>query len=126
MASSLDVNALLANGISAHQAGQLRNAQKSYRAVLKKAPKHPVALHFLGICKLQDGHPDKGIELVREALSIEPNYFEAHYNLACALQALGRPDQAAVHYAKVLAANPNNQDAQNNFAEAIWRGNCAF
>ena len=119
MASSLDVNALLANGISAHQAGQLRNAQKSYRAVLKKAPKHPVALHFLGICKLQDGHPDKGIELVREALSIEPNYFEAHYNLACALQALGRPDQAAVHYAKVLAANPNNQDAQNNFGALL-------
>ena len=119
MASPSDVNALLANAINAHQAGQLRNAQMSYRAVLKKAPKHPVALHFLGICKIQDGQPDKGIELVREALSVEPDYFEAHYNLACALQALGQLDQAAVHYTKVLAVNPDNQDAQNNFGALL-------
>ena len=119
MANPREVESLLAQAMSAHQAGQLRNAQVSYRAVLKKAPKHPVALHFLGISKIQEGQADKGIELVREALRLKPDYVEAHYNLACALQALGRLDQAAVHYGKVLEANPNNADAQNNFGAVL-------
>ena len=114
MTNPREVESLLAHAMSAHQAGQLRNAQRSYRAVLKKAPKHPVALHFLGISKIQEGQADKGIELVREALRLKPDYVEAHYNLARAMQALGRLDQAAVHYGKVLDANSNNADAQNN------------
>jgi len=119
MANPLEVESLLAQAMSAHQAGQLRNAQVSYRAVLKKAPKHPVALHFLGISKIQEGHADKGIELVREALRLKPDYVEAHYNLARAMQALGRLDQAAMHYGKVLEANPNNTDAQNNLGAVL-------
>jgi Flp pilus assembly protein TadD len=119
MASIREVDALLANAMNAHQAGQLRDAQMSYRAVLRKAPKHFVALHFLGISKIQEGQADKGVELVREALRLKPDYVEAHYNLACALQSLEQFDQAAAHYDKVLAFNPNNIDAQNNL-DSFW------
>jgi protein O-GlcNAc transferase len=119
MAKVHDIDALLADALAAHQVGQLRNAQISYRAVLKKVPKHPVALHFLGISKIQDGQTDKGIDLVREALSVKPDYVEAHYNLARALQTIGRLDEAAIHYNKVLAVSPNNADAQNNFGAIL-------
>ena len=119
MAKVHDIDALLADAIAAHQAGQLRNAQISYRAVLKKVPKHPVALHFLGISKIQNGQSDKGIDLVREALSVKPDYVEAHYNLARALQTIGRLDEAAIHYNKVLAVSPNNADAQNNLGAIL-------
>jgi protein O-GlcNAc transferase len=119
MACIREVDALLTNAMNAHQAGQLRDAQMSYRAVLRKVPKHPVALHFLGISKIQEGQADKGIKLVREALRLRPDYVEAHYNLACALQALGRFDQAAAHYDKVLAFNPNNVDVQNNLGALL-------
>ena len=124
MASPPEVDAVLANAINAHQAGQLQKAQALYRAALKKVPKHPVALHFLGISQIQEGQADKGIKLVREALKRNPDYIEAHYNLAYALQALGRLHEAAEHYGKVLAANPNNVDANNNFGALLLEQKC--
>src|SRR5262245_4957225 len=47
MANPSEVDVLLAKAISAHQSGHLQNAQAQYRAALKIAPNHPVALHFL-------------------------------------------------------------------------------
>ena len=78
-----------------------------------------MALHFLGISQIQAGDAENGIELVREALRLDPDYVEAHYNLACALQALGRLAEAAVHYGKVLEAIPNNANAHNNFVAVL-------
>jgi predicted O-linked N-acetylglucosamine transferase (SPINDLY family) len=119
MAAPLEVDALLAKAMNAHQAGQLHAAQALYRAALKKVPKHPVALHFLGISQIQEGRAEKGIELVREALKRSPDYIEAHYNLACALQAIRRLDEAAEHYRKVLTVKPNNAQAHNNFGALL-------
>jgi len=124
MASEQEVNALLTRAMNAHQTGQLRDARKSYRAVLKQMPNHPVALHFLGITQVQEGQADKGIELVRKAIRAKPDYIEARYNLACALQALGRIHEAVEHYDKVIAINPNHVDALNNLGAILLQQKC--
>ncbi len=106
MASAAQLNALMAKAMSAHQSGRLADAQKSYKAVLRQTPGHFPALHFLGLSYFQEGKPDKGIELVRKALALKPDYAEAHYNLATALQGLQRFDEAISHYRAALAVQP--------------------
>ncbi len=59
---------------------------------------------------LQTQHDDQLEEAVacyERALAIKPNYAEAHYNLGCALRALGRTDEALAHYRMALAFKPD-------------------
>src|SRR5882757_1240998 len=119
MPNAAELDALLGRAMSAHQAGRLAEAQSSYKAVLKQVPNHHPTLHFLGLSYFQQGKPDRGIELVSKALSIKPDYVEARYNLATALHRLQRYEEAAGHYAQVLAVDGNNADAHNNLGAAL-------
>ncbi|MGE3271975.1 MAG: tetratricopeptide repeat protein, partial [Chloroflexota bacterium] len=53
--TGIDIGARLAEGLAAHQAGRLLQAERAYRAVLKRAPNQPDALHLLGVLTLQQG-----------------------------------------------------------------------
>lgn len=119
MPSAAELDALLARAMGAHQAGRLAEAQSSYKAVLKHVPNHPPTLHFLGLSYFQQGKPDRGIELVGKALTLQPNYVEARYNLATALHRLQRYEEAAVHYRQVVAVDTGNADAHNNLGAAL-------
>src|SRR5262249_53310999 len=114
MAGARELDSLLNKAMAAHSSGNLGQAQACYTALLKAVPRHHIALHFLGISYFQQNKPDRGIDFVRKALTIKPDYIEAHYNLGTALQGLGRHEDSIVHYRKVLAASPDNADAQNN------------
>ena len=45
---SRDIANAFQNAVNLHQRGQLAQAELLYRAILKQAPKHFDALHFLG------------------------------------------------------------------------------
>src|SRR4051812_22331503 len=119
MASASELDALLTKAMHAHQAGRLAEAQASYEAVLKQVPGHFPTLHFLGLSYFQQGKPDRGIELIGKALALKPDYAEAHYNLATALQGLGRFDEAIEHYNQALAIDPSNPEAYNNLGAIL-------
>ena len=119
MASRSELDALLSEAMNAHQSGRIADAQKLYKALLKQAPAHFPALHFLGLSYFQQGQHDKGIKFIEQALAIKPDYAEAHYNLATALHGIGRLDQAIAHYEKTLAIDPNNPDAHNNLGAVL-------
>jgi protein O-GlcNAc transferase len=119
MAPPRGLDQLLAKGMAAHSAGNLAEAQACYRAVLKAVPKHHITLHYLGISYFQQGKPDRGIDFVRKALAIKPDYAEAHYNLGSALQGLGRHGDAVTHYRKALALGHDNADLHNNLGAAL-------
>src|SRR5262245_51671682 len=104
----MELEALFQKATGDHQAGRLAEAQAGYRTLLKAAPNHYVILHYLGLTFFQQNKAERGLDYVRKALALKPDYVEAHYNLATALQGLKRFDDAVGHYNKVLTADPDN------------------
>ena len=68
-------NALSA-AVASHQRGDLAEARRLYKLVLRESPDHFDALHLLGVVEAQRGHHDKAVQLIRDALQINPNSAE--------------------------------------------------
>jgi tetratricopeptide (TPR) repeat protein len=109
----------LRTGISLHRQGRLREAEQVYRAVLRIAPDHAVALHQLGTLCRQKGEIEEAISLLRRALAIDPKSAQGHNGLGIALSELRRPVEAAEHYAKAVALDPRLAEAHNNLGNAL-------
>jgi len=110
---------VLDKAIEAHLAGRIGEAQKLYQSVIDADPADPVALHLLGVSYIQQGQPLQGISFVEQALALRPDDAGMHYNLACALQALNRLDEAIEHYETGLAINPRQAEAHLNLGNAL-------
>ena len=67
----------------------------------------------------QSGENEQAIELIEKALSIKPDFAEAHSNLGNALKALGRLDDAVERFEKSLSLKPNFVDAHSNLGLAF-------
>jgi len=60
------------------------------------------------------GQLDTAISYYEKALSIKPDYAEAHYNLGFTRQRLGQLDAAVRSYKNVVAIKPDYAEAHNN------------
>jgi Tfp pilus assembly protein PilF len=58
-------------------------------------PRYTEALFGLGKAELALQHPRAALEPLRQAIRIDPNYFEAHFVLGTALRQLGETKEAA-------------------------------
>src|SRR5690242_10796654 len=114
-----DASGLLAQAVACHNRGELREAERIYRAVLTKDPGHFDALHLLGTVRAQSGAAEDGAALILRALSIKPDVPEAHNNLGFALKALGRATEAVECYRKAVRLKPGYVDAHKNLGEAL-------
>ncbi len=104
----------------AHQrAGRLSEAEAVCRRILEVVPHHPMVLHFLGVIAIQSGQFDAAVEWIGKALAIAPDDAEARFNLAVALNALGRRKDAIAQYRRVVELNPAHADAHYNMATAL-------
>lgn len=103
-------------GLRHHQAGDLRRAEQAYKTALAMQPRHPHALHYLGIVTFQMGDAGQAIALIERALAAEPRLGEAHYNLGNIFRETGQAARAEACYRDVLRLEPDNLDAINNLA----------
>ncbi|QCQ21341.1 tetratricopeptide repeat protein [Desulfoglaeba alkanexedens] len=67
-----ELQALLKKGLTSHQKGDKDAAESCYRAILETSPRHPMALHYLGLIEVQRGDP-AGLEKIRRSLEIQPH-----------------------------------------------------
>lgn len=102
-----------------HQAGQLLEAESLYRQVLAADRRHFGSWHHLGILALQRGQPQAALEPFSHALVVDDRVPECHYNMAYALQQVGRLPEAAAHYRKALALKPDYVDAATNLGNVL-------
>ena len=98
--------------VTAHDAGQLEEAEKLYRAILAVDPAHADALHGLGVIAHAVGRGDIAEQLMRKALAQRPDP-TFHNNLGLVLLALDRPHEALASIYRALEQRPAYPEACN-------------
>jgi len=111
----------LQTAIRFHQAGNLAEAERIYREILKLDPRHADSMHLLGVIAFQAGRADASQALVRQAIALNPAVPEYHNNLGNILKETGRHQEALGSYRRALELRPGFVDAHYNLGNAYFK-----
>ena len=70
--TELTIDQALQQGIEAHKAGQVQEADRLYTAILKAQPKHPDANHNMGVLAVGVGKVEQALPFFKTALEANP------------------------------------------------------
>lgn len=118
MTDRLDLDQTLEAAIAHHQARDLDQAATLYGEVLKADPRNADALNLLGVVLQDRGLMAESVTLIAAAIEIEPDFPEAHANLARGLNAAGQSDQAAAAAKQATELDPGLGEAWEQFGAA--------
>jgi predicted O-linked N-acetylglucosamine transferase (SPINDLY family) len=102
------------DAIAFHRQGKLGQAEAIYRQILGISPLNADALHLLGVIANQTGHHQAAIDLIGQALEINPNDASYHSNRGNAQQKLKQFDAAVSSYERAIELKPDYADAYSN------------
>jgi tetratricopeptide (TPR) repeat protein len=105
----------LERGVTAHQAGRLDDALKSYQAALEIRPNDAEAASLCGLALLHSGKADEALPLLERAVEREPKQPGFRLNFAEGLAQTGKPDRAMVELGIIIAGDPTNVTALSRF-----------
>jgi protein O-GlcNAc transferase len=108
------VEDLFRRGSASYQAGNLAEAERLYRKVLRAQPKHLGALNLLGILLTQIGKHEEAERAIRIALEINARSEATQFNHGVVLKKLQRLPEALNAFDKALALNPQVADTWNS------------
>lgn len=107
----MDIEQSLQLAIDHFQAGNTAEALKLCLAILDQAADNVDALHLGGLLAFQQGQTETAANLLQKAVQIDPTFIDAYINLGQVYQALGRKQDAAACFRKVLELAPNHPEA---------------
>jgi tetratricopeptide (TPR) repeat protein len=110
---------LSATALGRHQAGALPEAELLYRQVLSLEPNRAQDLHNLGVLQRQLGRHALAAELLGKAARLDGRNPSLHAQLAGALKAQGRLDEAQAAWRRVIALTPDSAEAHYNLANTL-------
>ena len=117
-----DLSQMLDRAMGLHQRGQLPDAEKLYRNVLRARPNHVEARHYFGILRFQQGRTDEALALIAAALEARPDYsggaLQSRQHPRAA-RALSRT--ALASYDAALALQPGYAEAHHNRGNALFK-----
>jgi protein O-GlcNAc transferase len=99
--------------------GQLDEARAGFEQILAEYPRHPQALHGLGVLAVHEGQLDAGERLLREAIAQEADNARFWNDLGEALRLQQRYPEAIAAYRCALEAAPDFTPAANNLGVAL-------
>jgi predicted TPR repeat methyltransferase len=70
--AKITIDQALQQGVEAHKAGQVQEADRLYTAILKAQPKHPDANHNMGVLAVGVGKIDQALPFFKTALEANP------------------------------------------------------
>jgi predicted O-linked N-acetylglucosamine transferase (SPINDLY family) len=109
----------LNRAVTAHRDGRLADAERGYRSVLAKHPRHTDAWHLLGVVAHDLGEHAVAEERIRRALGFGAGGPIVWNNLGRTLAAQERLDEAVSAYTRAIDADPAYADAHLNRALAL-------
>ena len=101
----LTIETTLQQGIAAHNAGNLQEAERAYRAILQSQPEHPDANHNLGVIAISANQIEAALRLFKTALDANPNI-----------------EQFWMSYIDALVQNKQLEDAKRAIKKGKKRG----
>ena len=116
---SLDIRNSLELAMRHHSAGDLTNAERIYKQILRINPNHADALNLLGLHAYQAGKYDRAEKLIIKAIKTKPDFAEAHNHLGLTLQKQGRLEEAAVSFRKTITLAPGFNLAVLNLGNVL-------
>jgi tetratricopeptide (TPR) repeat protein len=111
--------AIFADALRLHLAGQLDDAVTRYNAALWLNPDHADSRNNLGAALAALGRIDEAILQYQRALALRPDDADANGNLGVALAAQGRFEDAVTHYGRALLLNPTHAGVYYNLGIAL-------
>ena len=105
---------LLAQTWQVHQQGNAAHAEKVYRSVVQREPKHVNGWCYLGIALHDLRKYAQSVEAYERALALQPNFPIALNNLGNSLRYLGRVQEADDAFQKAIDLTPNYFNAYRN------------
>jgi tetratricopeptide (TPR) repeat protein len=118
--SPSDVDAAVQRALGAFQAGRRAECLRLLRDLGPAAADHPLALQVMAIALGNEASAD-AYALLERAVRIGPGDPQAHYNLACTVQAQGDFPRAISHYEATLRLDPGHTGAMNNLSDLYRR-----
>ena len=119
--ANASIEALFAQAVSLHGAGQFDAAEQLYRALMERAPKQAAIPFNLGALLQRTGRSADAVEAFKKSLRIKPQNADALNNLGVALQSLEREAEAAECFRKAVALKPDAAEAHRNLGIALRR-----
>lgn len=95
------------------QGGRQQAAESIYRDILQRAPGHPVATHFLGVCLVQTGRPQEGLAALAKSMQALGRQARFRHNYALMLAQAGDPATAERELEAAIALEPGNATSHN-------------
>jgi len=74
-----------------------------------------------GVEYMKLGKYDIALERLNEALTLDPNYAEAHGAIAVLHEQLGQFEEAQNHYEQALTFKPNDSNIHNNYGQFLCK-----
>lgn len=116
---SISLDDAVRAGIAMHKQGKLEEAEIFYSGVLKEAPEHADALHFLGVMRHQEGRSSEGAELIERAIQAAPGDAGMRLNLGNVLRELGRREDSEAAYREAIRLEPEMANAYCNLGALL-------
>jgi Tfp pilus assembly protein PilF len=120
---SLEVTALLQQGLGFLQAGRLAEAEAACAQILKIAPNRFDVLILLAFIYFQRADYQGALHHIDRALKLQPDNAEAFFNRGLALHKLDRLDDAVASYDRALALKHDYAEAFYNRGHALHAQN---
>ncbi|MDE1986320.1 MAG: sulfotransferase [Alphaproteobacteria bacterium] len=104
--------------LSLHRQGKVADAERHYRIALHASPRHPGALHGLGVACVQNRRIEEAATFFRLAVSAAPQDPAFRNDLGLTLAWLGRNDDAVIEFEAALSLKSDFDDALKNLGNA--------
>ena len=104
------------NALELHQKGDYNSAKLLYVKALEENAYDAQALQLLGVILYIEGEHEFAIQLIKNAISIDPTIYEAHNNLGNIYKSLEQYDLALEYYENAIELQPEKVLAHNNIA----------
>jgi tetratricopeptide (TPR) repeat protein len=114
------MNKTMNEAMNLHRAGEITEAEKMYKDILKKYPNNPDVLYLLGILCYQCNNFISAIQYIKEALDFNDSNPYMNFDLGNILRAKGLLDEAVIYYKKAIERDKNIKDAYKYLGEILY------
>ena len=99
--------------------GQIEEALNAVESLIDDFPNEPLLFNISGACYQAIGKLNESVKNFEIAVTLKPDYAEAHYNLGVALKGLFQFDAAVKSYRNAITINPHYSMAHNNLGNVL-------